>query len=164
MENTKKKPTSIRTKLWLSLCAIAAVLFVSGTVSIIEFSRLSDYVSRSLIEDLDGMKAAESLGNICRSYNYSILAEVGSADSHVEVHFDQKAALERCDSAAQVLSVRGKGASADSIQVRVLPTMLRFRCNWTASSCRISWIPGPGFSIPCSLFIANCYMPLRRIE
>lgn len=118
MENTKKKPTSIRTKLWLSLCAIAAVLFVSGTVSIIEFSRLSDYVSRSLIEDLDGMKAAESLGNICRSYNYSILAEVGSADSHVEVHFDQKAALERCDSAAQVLSVRGKGAYADSIQVR----------------------------------------------
>lgn len=118
MENKEKKPMSIRTKLWLSLMAIAAVLAVSGAVSIIEFGRLSDYVSQSLMEDLEGMKAAERLGNVCRSYNYNILSEVGSADSQVEVHFDQKAVLERCDSAAQVLSVRGKGAAADSIQVR----------------------------------------------
>ena len=118
MNTQEKKPMSIRTKLWLSLMAIAAVLFVSGTVSIIEFGRLSDYVSQSLMEDLEGMKAAERLGNMCRKYNYTILSEVGSADSRVEVYFDQKAALERCDSSAQVLSVRGKGAAADSIQVR----------------------------------------------
>ena len=118
MNTQEKKPMSIRTKLWLSLMAIAAVLFVSGTVSIIEFGRLSDYVSQSLLEDLEGMKAAERLGNICHGYYSTIFSEVGSADSLVKVSFDQKAALERCDSAAQVLSVRGKGAAADSIQVR----------------------------------------------
>lgn len=118
MSKKEKNTLSIRTKLVLSLCAIAAVLFVSGLVSIMEFSRMSDYVSRSLIEDLERTKAAENLGNACRRYNYLILSEVGAADSLVFVNFDRNAAIRQCDSAAQVLSVRATGALADSIQAQ----------------------------------------------
>lgn len=118
MGKKEKKTLSIRTKLVLSLSAIAAVLFVSGLVSIMEFSRMSDYVSRSLIEDLERTKAAENLGNVCRRYNDRILSDVGAADSLVFVNFDRNAAIQQCDSASQVLSVRGEGPLADSIQVR----------------------------------------------
>lgn len=109
---------SIRAKLVLSLSAIAALLFLSGVISSIEYGRMSDYVSRSLIEDMERFNAAEKLAETSRKYNLRLLATVGAADSLVFVDFDRKEAMAECDSVIVTLAAISEGALADTVQLR----------------------------------------------
>lgn len=118
MKTRPKKPLSMRTKLILAMSAIAAVLSVSSAVSIIEYGKMSDYVSRSLQEDMERGSAAENLADAARKYNLRVLSCVGRADSLKFLNFDRIAALAECDSAAVQLAARSRGALADTVLTR----------------------------------------------
>ena len=106
----------MRAKLVLALSSIAAVLFISSVISIIEYSRMSDYVSRSLLEDMERNDAAENLADACRKYNLTILSFVGAADSLTVVNEDRRAAsLADCDSASILFNRIAVGDFADSV-------------------------------------------------
>lgn len=105
----------MRSKIVLSLSSIAAVLFLSSVISIIEYGRMSDYVSRSLLEDMERNSAVEKLADACRKYNLTILASLGTADSLVVEGSGREEGVAECDSAALAFSTLSQRALADSV-------------------------------------------------
>lgn len=118
MIKKENNPISMRTRLVLALSAIAAVLSIAAVISIIEYRRMSDYVSRSLLEDMERSEAAEKLADASRKYNLNILSAVGAADSLIYVNFDRRAALAECDSVAKGFSQLSQGMLADTVMTR----------------------------------------------
>ena len=89
---------SIKAKLTLSLSAIAAILLISATISVLEYAKMSTYVSDLIADDVQSLNTAHKLADICNKYNLEILAVIGDeATSELPV-FDQEYFLSHCDS------------------------------------------------------------------
>ena len=89
---------TLRQKLILSLSAIAVVLMVSSTISVLEYSRMSDYVSALISENINSINLARKLSDIISGYNLEILTVIGNEAVTKVPDFDQHAFLDRCDS------------------------------------------------------------------
>lgn len=88
---------SIKAKLTLSLSAIAAILLISATISVLEYSKMSTYVSDLIADDVKSLNTAHKLSEISNKYNLDILAVIGD-DSYAELPaFDQEYFLSHCD-------------------------------------------------------------------
>ena len=64
---------SLKTKMVLSLSAIAVVLIVSGIISIVEYRRMSNYVSDMIAEDINSINVAQKLSAVTDAYNLSCI-------------------------------------------------------------------------------------------
>lgn len=106
---------SLRMKLTLSLCAIAVALLVSCVISILEYGRMSDYVSQQIAEDIKRINVAQRLAEASNTYNLDILAVVGEESIGRLPHFDQQAFMNRCDSLKMLLTSVGVRPLADSV-------------------------------------------------
>ena len=106
---------SLRAKLTLSLCAIAVALLVSCVISILEYSRKSDYVSELIAEDIKRINLARQLGEERNAYHLDILAVVGEESIGRLPHFDQQAFINHCDSLKMSLTSIGARQLADSV-------------------------------------------------
>ena len=106
---------SLRMKLTLSLCAIAVALLVSCVISILEYGRMSDYVSQQIAEDIKRINIAQRLAEASNTYNLDILAVVGEESIGRLPHFDQQAFINRCDSLKMLLTSVGVRPLADSV-------------------------------------------------
>ena len=88
---------SIKSKLTLSLSAIAAILLISATISVLEYSKMSTYVSDLIADDITSLNTAHKLAEISNKYNLDILAVIGD-DAYDELpRFDQEYFLSHCD-------------------------------------------------------------------
>ena len=88
---------SVKAKLSLSLSAIAAILLISATISVLEYSKMSTYVSDLIADDVKSLNTAHKLSEISNKYNLDILAVIGD-DSYGELPaFDQEYFLSHCD-------------------------------------------------------------------
>lgn len=81
----------------MSLSAIAAILLISATISVLEYSKMSTYVSDLIADDITSLNTAHKLADISNKYNLDILAVIGE-EAHGELPaFDQEYFLSHCD-------------------------------------------------------------------
>ena len=89
---------SLRTKMVLSLSAIAVVLIVSGVIAYVEYKRMSSYMSDMIAKDINSINVAQKLATATDNYNLQILAVIGDDSLNSLPDFDQKAFVSICDS------------------------------------------------------------------
>ena len=89
---------SLKTKMVLSLSAIAVVLIVSGIISYVEYKRMSSYVSDMIAEDINSINVAQKLATVTDNYNLQILAVIGDDSLNSLPDFDQQGFVSYCDS------------------------------------------------------------------
>ena len=105
---------SMRQKLTLSLCAIAVTLLVSSVISILEYKRMSSYVSGLIADNIGNVDVARRLADAANAYNLEILAVIGDETDNRLPDFNQTEFLAHCDSLRGSLSA-DKGHLADSV-------------------------------------------------
>lgn len=71
---------SMRRKLFLSLGSLAAILLLSGVISIIEYRRMSDYVSELIAANIKSINLSQKLADLTQEYNDQMLAVVVQND------------------------------------------------------------------------------------
>ena len=75
---------SMKRKLFLSLGSVAAILILSGVISIIEYRRMSDYVSELITANIKSINLSNRLADITEEYNHQMLAVVVQNDISIE--------------------------------------------------------------------------------
>ena len=106
---------SLRTKMVLSLSAIAVVLIVSGIISIVEYRRMSNYVSDMIAEDINSINVAQKLSAVTDAYNLQILTVIGDDSVNSLPDFDQQGFVSYCDSLRSIFSVENVLPLTDSV-------------------------------------------------
>ena len=105
---------SLKMKLTLALCAIAVVLLMSSIISVLEFRRMSNYVSDMMADNVHNIQVTQELVNAVDTYNLQLLAVVGDDNISALPDFDREAFFVHTDSLRQ--SVAGTTAPlADSV-------------------------------------------------
>ena len=94
----KETRLSIKTKLTLSLSAIAVALLASSVISIMEYSRMSDYVSDLIAANIKNIGVAQKLTEVSSQYNLDILAVIGDETISDIPDFRQREFMDYCDS------------------------------------------------------------------
>jgi len=85
--NPDKKP-SMRVRLIRALGSIAAVLLLSGVISILEYRRMSDYVSELIASNIKSINLSQKLSDITQEYDQQMLAVVVTNDISLMPDFD----------------------------------------------------------------------------
>ena len=85
--NSEKRP-SMRVRLVRALGTIAAVLLLSGVISILEYRRMSDYVSELISSNIKSINLSQKLSDITREYDQQMLAVVVTNDITLMPEFD----------------------------------------------------------------------------
>ncbi len=106
---------SLKTKMVLSLSAIAVVLIVSGIISIVEYRRMSNYVSDMIAEDINSINVAQKLAAVTDDYNLQILTVIGDDSVNSLPDFDQQGFVSYCDSLRSIFSVENVLPLTDSV-------------------------------------------------
>ena len=89
---------SLKAKTVLALSSIAVVLIGSGIISIVEYRRMSNYVSDMIAEDINSINVAQKLSAVTDNYNLQILAVIGDDTLNSLPDFDQQGFVSYCDS------------------------------------------------------------------
>ena len=105
----------MKMKLTLSLSAIAAVLLISSFISILEYRRMSNYVSELIADDIRSIHMAQKLLNVVDVYNLEILSVIGDENVNTLPDFDQGKFVSYCDSLKSSLSLNRLVPLADSV-------------------------------------------------
>ena len=106
----------IRTKLGLSLSAIAAMLLVSSIISVMMYVRMSSYVTGLMADNIQCINTAQSLAAISSSDHMDILAVIGD-DIAVDIpDLREEQFLEHCDSLCLALKSPAAIAYVDTVR------------------------------------------------
>lgn len=97
-DKIKEQKLSMRAKLTLSLGAIAVCLLVSSIISIMEYSRMSHYVSDLMADNIRSINLAQKLSDVSSQYNLDILSVIGDDAISTLPDFHQKEFMSHCDS------------------------------------------------------------------
>ena len=84
---TEVKP-SIRRRLIFSLGSVAAILLLSGIISIIEYRRMSDYVSELISSNIKSINLSQRLADMTQEYDVQMLDVVLRNDISLMPEFD----------------------------------------------------------------------------
>lgn len=115
---------SIGAKLGLSLASIAVTLLVSCVISVLEYTRMDDYVSTLISEDINSINAASKLAEMSNSYNLQVLSVIGE-DSYEELpEFDSGRFSDYCNSLKNPMLPETVAALADSVMYSYTAYML----------------------------------------
>lgn len=98
VDKFKGRSLSMKAKLTLSLLAIAVTLLVSSVISIMEYSRMSHYVSDLMADNIKGINIAQNLSKLSNSYNLELLAVIGDENIDTLPDFRRNGFMEHCDS------------------------------------------------------------------
>ena len=79
---------SMKLRLFLSLGSIAAILLVSGVISIVEYRRMSDYVSELIAANINSINLSQRLADVTQEYNHQMLSVVLMNDISMMPEFD----------------------------------------------------------------------------
>ena len=111
----RERRLSIRTKLILSLSSIAAILLVSLSISVMEYSGMSDYVSDLIADDISSINVANRLADMSNTYNLQILEVIGDETSLRVPAFDDEYFKSHCDSLRSSVPSNQVKPLADSV-------------------------------------------------
>ena len=97
-DRMKEFRLTMRMKLTLSLSAIAVTLLVSSVISIMEYYRMSNYVSDLIADNIRSVNVAQKLSEVTNKYNLDLLALIGDNSVNTLPDFHQKEFMGHCDS------------------------------------------------------------------
>lgn len=106
---------SLKMKLTLSLSAIAVVLLISCIISVLEFRRMSNYVSDMIAGDIRNIRLTQQLTDAVDGYNLQLLAVIGDDSLSALPDFDRDAFVAHCDSLRESFGEGGTVPLADSV-------------------------------------------------
>ena len=106
---------SMKMKLTLALSAIAVVLLISCIISMLEYWRMSTYVSDMIADDIRNIHVTQQLVNAVDSYNLELLAVIGDDKLSSLPDFDRNAFVSYCDSLRESFGVGHTVPLADSV-------------------------------------------------
>ncbi len=106
---------TMKMKLVLSLSSIAVILLVSSFISIMEYSRMSSYVSDLIAANIGSINAAQKLADAANSYNLGILAIIGDNSEKHLLELRQNDFIDHCDSLKASLTSEKMLPLADSV-------------------------------------------------
>jgi len=89
---------SMRRRLFFSLGSIAAILVLSGVISIVEYRRMSDYVSELIASNINSINLSQRLADMTQEYDQQMLAVVLMNDISLMPDFDIKLFQAQADS------------------------------------------------------------------
>ena len=115
---------TLRMKLILSLSAIAVTLIISSTISVMEYGRMSNYVSSLIAQNIKSINTAQRLSELSAAYNLGILAVIGDENLTDLPEFDRSGFIAHCDSLRQTLSGKYQTPLADSVMYSYSAYML----------------------------------------
>ena len=118
--NIKSWRKSVKIKIALGLGAIAAMLLLSSIISVLEYRRMSNYLSDLIAANVRGIDAAQRLVSVCDEYNLAILTSIGEEVSGTLPDFDTLAIKDRCDSLTANITLSSARALADSASASAL--------------------------------------------
>lgn len=88
IKRRKESMPSMRRKLFLSLGSIAAILLLSSLISILEYRRMSTYVSDLIAANIKSIGLSQKLADITEEYNHQMLAVVVQNDISIMPEFN----------------------------------------------------------------------------
>lgn len=98
VDRMKEFRLTMRMKLTLSLSAIAVTLLVSSVISIMEYYRMSNYVSDLIADNIRSVNVAQKLSEVTNKYNLDLLTVIGDDSVNTLPDFHQKEFMGHCDS------------------------------------------------------------------
>ncbi len=101
----KEKKPSMKKKLFYSLGSLAMILLLSSVISILEYRRMSDYVSELIAANIKSINLSQELADLTQHYNDQMLAVV------VQNDISQMPDFNLCDFNAQSDSLRNSFTS-----------------------------------------------------
>lgn len=120
---------SIRRKLFFSLGSIAAILLVSSVISIMEYRRMSDYVSDLIASNIKSINLSQRLADITQEYDQQMLAAVVMNDLYLVPDFDLRYFQAQADSLKSSITFANTLPMVDSVSVsfdNFMKTSLKF--------------------------------------
>ncbi len=105
----------MRMKLVLSLSSIAVILLVSSFISIMEYSRMSNYVSDLIADNIGSINASQHLADAANEYNLAMLSAIGDGSAASLPELRQDSFIAHCDSLKASLSSAVMQNLADSV-------------------------------------------------
>ncbi len=97
-DRLKEFKLTMRMKLTLSLSAIAVTLLVSSVISIMEYYKMSNYVSDLIADNIRSVNVAQKLSEVTNKYNLDLLTVIGDDAVSTLPDFHQKEFMAHCDS------------------------------------------------------------------
>jgi hypothetical protein len=116
-------------KLFYSLGSLAAILLLSGVLSILEYRRMSDYVSELIAANIKSINLAQKLSDITEEYNHQMLAVVVQNDISLMPEFDLADFMAQSDSLKNSFTSIKALPMVDSVEVSFdafMKTSLKF--------------------------------------
>ena len=117
LKNSKyPKRMTMKVKLSLGLGSIAAILLLSSVISVLEYGRMSNYVSELIATDINSINKSQQLSAACEEYNLKILATIGAEDSlYVLPAFDSVAFMSEYNALRSSFNSASTVSAADSV-------------------------------------------------
>ena len=108
---------SMKTRLTLGLGSSAAMLLLSSIISVLEYRRMSNYVSDLVADNIRNINVAQKLVAMSDEYNLKVLATIGEEDStSVSVpEFDRRTFMDQCDALRVSIASEEVSPLADSV-------------------------------------------------
>lgn len=113
----KELKPSIGRKLFFSLGSIAAILVLSGVISIHEYRRMSSYVSELIAANIKSINLSQRLADITEEYNHQMLAVVVQNDISIMPDFDLSHFNAQADSLKNSFTSKTALPMVDSVEV-----------------------------------------------
>ena len=94
----------MRLKLFFSLGSLAAILLLSGIISIMEYRRMSDYVSELIASNIESINLSQRLSDMTQEYDIQMLEVVMMNDLSLMPDFDYRLFQSQADSLKKVVT------------------------------------------------------------
>lgn len=124
-----EKMPSLSRKLFLSLGSIAAILLLSSIISILEYGRMSNYVSELIAANIKSISLSQKLADITEEYNHQMLSVVVQNDISLMPDFNLDYFNAQADSLKNSFTSRKALPMVDSVAHsfnNFMTTSLRF--------------------------------------
>lgn len=102
-------------KLFYSLGSLAALLLLSGVISILEYRRMSSYVSDLIASDIKSINLSQKLADITEEYNHQMLAVVVQNDISIMPDFNLEYFTAQADSLKESFTSRTALPMVDTV-------------------------------------------------
>lgn len=119
----------MKVRLVRALGSIAAILLLSGVISILEYRRMSDYVSELIASDIKSINLSQKLSDITQEYDQQMLAVVVTNDISLMPDFDLEYFRAQSDSLRNSIKSQAALPIVDSLEVsfnEFMNTSLKF--------------------------------------
>lgn len=125
----KERMPSLSLKLFLSLGSIATILLLSSIISVLEYRRMSSYVSDLIAANIKSISLSQKLADITEEYNHQMLSVVVQNDIALMPEFNLQYFNAQADSLKQSFTSRKALPMVDSVSIsfnRFMSTSLKF--------------------------------------